>query len=33
MYEQTLVRVLKDHIKPKILKKNNRYGKWEYGSS
>ena len=31
MYEQTLVAVLKDYIKPKILKRLNRYKKWEYG--
>ena len=31
MYEQTLYKVLKDYINPKILKKNNRYKKWEYG--
>jgi hypothetical protein len=31
MYEQTLYTVLKDYINPKILKKNNRYKKWEYG--
>jgi hypothetical protein len=31
MYEQTLVTVLKDYIKPKILKRLNRYKKWEYG--
>ena len=31
MYEQTLVKVLKNHIKPNIIKKNNRYKKWEYG--
>jgi len=31
MYEQTLVRTVHDHIKPSILKKNNRYKKWEYG--
>ena len=31
MYEQSLVKTLKDHIKPKILKRNNRYKKWEYG--
>ena len=31
MYEQSLVRVIKDHIKPKVLKRNNRYKKWEYG--
>ena len=31
MYEQTLYKVLKDHVKPKILKQQNRYKKWEYG--
>ena len=31
MYEQTLYTVLKNYINPKILKKNNRYKKWEYG--
>ncbi|NND23660.1 MAG: hypothetical protein HKN86_03100, partial [Acidimicrobiia bacterium] len=31
MYEQTLVKTLKDHIKPSIIKKNNRYKKWSYG--
>ncbi len=31
MYEQTLYTILKDYINPKILKKNNRYKKWEYG--
>lgn len=31
MYEQTLVKTLKDHIKPSIVKKNNRYKKWSYG--
>tara|TARA_R100001463_G_scaffold1777_4_gene7643 strand:- start:181 stop:2403 length:2223 start_codon:yes stop_codon:yes gene_type:complete len=31
MYEQALYTVLKDYINPKILKKNNRYKKWEYG--
>ena len=31
MYKQTLYKVLKDHIKPKVLKRNNRYKKWEYG--
>jgi hypothetical protein len=30
-YEQTLVKVLKDYIKPKTLNKNNRYKKWDYG--
>ena len=31
MYEQTLYKIVKDHIKPKVLKRNNRYKKWEYG--
>ena len=31
MYDQTLYKVLKDHVKPKILKQQNRYKKWEYG--
>ena len=31
MYEQTLYKVLEDHIKPKVLKRMNRYKKWEYG--
>ena len=31
MYEQTLYKVLKDHIKPKVLNRTNRYKKWEYG--
>ena len=31
MYEQTLYKVLPNYIKPKILKRNNRYKKWEYG--
>jgi hypothetical protein len=31
MYQQSLYKVLNNHIKPKILKKNNRYKKWEYG--
>jgi hypothetical protein len=31
MYEQTLYKVLPDHVKPKILKRMNRYNKWEYG--
>ena len=31
MYEQTLVTVLKDYIKPKVIKRLNRYKKWEYG--
>jgi hypothetical protein len=31
MYEQSLVKTVEDHIKPNILKRNNRYKKWEYG--
>jgi len=31
MYEQSLFKILPDYIKPKILKKNNKYKKWEYG--
>ncbi len=31
MYQQYLVKTIKDHIKPKILKRNNRYKKWQYG--
>jgi hypothetical protein len=30
-YKQTLVKILKDHIKAKVLKNKNRYKKWEYG--
>jgi hypothetical protein len=31
MYQQSLYKILDNHIKPKIIKKNNRYKKWEYG--
>ena len=31
MYEQTLVKTLDNYIKPGIIKKNNRYKKWDYG--
>jgi hypothetical protein len=31
MYEQTLYKVLPNYVKSKILKRNNRYKKWEYG--
>ena len=31
MYEQSLFKVLKDYIKPNIVKQQNRYKKWEYG--
>tara|TARA_R110002020_G_scaffold205325_2_gene409885 strand:+ start:3243 stop:5465 length:2223 start_codon:yes stop_codon:yes gene_type:complete len=30
-YEQTLVKILKDYIKPHTIKKNNRHNKWQYG--
>jgi len=30
-YEQTLWKELKDVVNPKLLSKNNRYKKWEYG--
>ena len=31
MYEQTLYKILPNYIKPKVLKRTNRYKKWEYG--
>ena len=32
IYEQNLYEILPDdYINPKVLKKNNRYKKWEYG--
>ena len=31
MYKQTLYKILPDYIKPKVLKRMNRYNKWEYG--
>jgi hypothetical protein len=31
MYQQNLYKIVKDHIKPKVLKRMNRYKKWEYG--
>ena len=31
MYKQDLHIILKNHIKPKVLKRNNRYKKWKYG--
>ncbi len=31
MYEQSLYKILPNHIKPKIINKKNRYNKWEYG--
>ena len=30
-YQQTLFKISKDVVNPKILKKNNRFKKWEYG--
>jgi hypothetical protein len=31
MYEQSLYKVVSDHINPKVINKLNRYNKWEYG--
>ena len=31
MYEQTLYKVLKNHVKPKTLNHKNKHKKWEYG--
>ena len=31
MYQQNLYFIAKDYIKPKIINRNNRYKKWEYG--
>ena len=31
MYQQTLYKILDNYIKPKVLKRTNRYAKWEYG--
>ena len=31
IYQQTLYKVLKDHVKQKTIDKFNRYKKWEYG--
>ena len=31
MYQQSLYKILDNHIKPKIIQKNNRYKKWDYG--
>ena len=31
MYQQTLYKVLDNHINPKVISKLNRYNKWEYG--
>ena len=31
MYKQVLYKILDNHIKPKVIKRMNRYNKWEYG--
>jgi hypothetical protein len=31
MYTQDLFTIVEDHVKPKVLKRMNRYNKWEYG--
>jgi len=31
MYEQSLVTILKDYVKPKVINRLNRYKKWKYG--
>jgi hypothetical protein len=31
MYEQTLFKILPDHVKSKVINKKNRYNKWDYG--
>jgi len=31
MYEQSLFKIIPNHIKPKVLSKTNRYKKWKYG--
>ena len=31
MYEQTLFKVLPNHVRPKVINNKNRYKKWEYG--
>jgi len=31
MYEQSLYKILPDHVKSKVVNKKNRYNKWEYG--
>jgi len=31
MYQQTLYKIVDDHINPKVISKLNRYNKWEYG--
>ena len=31
MYQQSLYKIVKDHINPKVISKLNRYNKWKYG--
>ena len=31
MYEQSLYKILPNHIKPKVINNKNRYNKWDYG--
>ena len=31
MYQQSLIKILDNYVKPKVLSRNNRYKKWEYG--
>ena len=31
MYEQSLYKILPNHVKPKVISRMNRYSKWEYG--
>ena len=30
-YQQQLYTIVKDYVKPHVIKKKNRYAKWEYG--
>ena len=31
MYEQSLYKVLPNHVKTKVLNRNNKFKKWKYG--
>ncbi len=31
MYQQSLIKILDNYVKPKVLSRNNRYKKWQYG--
>ena len=31
MYKQSLIKILNNHVNPKVLSRNNRYKKWKYG--